>query len=169
MPGLQATVALASTVLPNTFVVHLGSATEFVVDPVTQKVSFWTYTSISEQISTIAPGQREVSTFSEISKETRNVSSSATVPQWRRVAKLARIRIDDNEIFELCTQLDSVMSFVGQLSSVNVDGVGPMTSVTPMKMRMREDKVTVGDIADDILRNAPAREGHFFVVPKVVE
>ena len=50
-----------------------------------------------------------------------------------------------------------------------MDGVEPMTSVTPMKMRMREDKVTVGDIADDILRNAPAHEDHFFVVPKVVE
>ena len=61
------------------------------------------------------------------------------------------------------------MSFVGHLNEVDVEGVEPMTSVTPMKMRMREDKVTVGDIADDILRNAPAREDHFFVVPKVVE
>ena len=59
--------------------------------------------------------------------------------------------------------------FVEQLAEVDVDGVEPMTSVTPMTMKMREDEVTDGDIADAIIANAPAREDHFFLVPKVVE
>jgi aspartyl-tRNA(Asn)/glutamyl-tRNA(Gln) amidotransferase subunit C len=87
----------------------------------------------------------------------------------RRVAHLARIAVAEDEVAGLQGELNAILAFVEQLSEVNVDGVEPMTSVTPMKMRMREDKVTVGDIADDILRNAPAREDHFFVVPKVVE
>ena len=61
------------------------------------------------------------------------------------------------------------MSFVSQLKEVNVEGVEPMTSVTPMAMKMREDKVTDGGIPDAILANAPAHEHHFFLVPKVVE
>jgi aspartyl-tRNA(Asn)/glutamyl-tRNA(Gln) amidotransferase subunit C len=87
----------------------------------------------------------------------------------RRVAHLARIAVAEDEVAGLQGELNAILAFVEQLGEVNVDGVEPMTSVTPMKMRMREDKVTVGDIADDILRNAPAREDHFFVVPKVVE
>ncbi|HEX9468451.1 MAG TPA: Asp-tRNA(Asn)/Glu-tRNA(Gln) amidotransferase subunit GatC, partial [Bradyrhizobium sp.] len=59
--------------------------------------------------------------------------------------------------------------FVEQLSEVNVEGVEPMTSVTPMAMKKRPDVVTDGEIADDIVRNAPATEDHFFLVPKVVE
>jgi aspartyl-tRNA(Asn)/glutamyl-tRNA(Gln) amidotransferase subunit C len=87
----------------------------------------------------------------------------------RRVAHLARIAVAEDEVAGLQGELNAILAFVEQLGEVNVDGVEPMTSVTPMKMRMREDKVTVGDIADDILRNAPAREDYFFVVPKVVE
>jgi aspartyl-tRNA(Asn)/glutamyl-tRNA(Gln) amidotransferase subunit C len=87
----------------------------------------------------------------------------------RRVAHLARIAVAENEVAGLQGELNAILAFVEQLGEVDVDGVEPMTSVTPMKMRMREDKVTVRDIADDILRNAPAREDHFFVVPKVVE
>ena len=87
----------------------------------------------------------------------------------RRVAHLARIAVAEGEVENLRGELNAILAFVEQLSEVDVDGVEPMTSVTPMKMRMREDKVTVGDIADDILRNAPAREDYFFVVPKVVE
>ncbi len=87
----------------------------------------------------------------------------------RRVAHLARIAVAEDEVAGLQGELNAILAFVEQLGEVNVDDVEPMTSVTPMKMRMREDKVTVSDIADDILRNAPAHEDHFFVVPKVVE
>jgi aspartyl-tRNA(Asn)/glutamyl-tRNA(Gln) amidotransferase subunit C len=87
----------------------------------------------------------------------------------RRVAHLARIAVADDEVAGLQSELNAILAFVEQLNEVDVDGVEAMTSVTPMAMKMREDKVTDGDIADDIVRNAPAMEDHFFVVPKVVE
>jgi aspartyl-tRNA(Asn)/glutamyl-tRNA(Gln) amidotransferase subunit C len=87
----------------------------------------------------------------------------------RRIAHLARIAVAEEEVAGLTGELNAVLAFVEQLSQVNVDGVEPMTSVTPMAMKKRDDKVTDGGIPDDILRNAPAREDHFFLVPKVVE
>jgi aspartyl-tRNA(Asn)/glutamyl-tRNA(Gln) amidotransferase subunit C len=111
----------------------------------------------------------EATTYSQETKDLIHISTSATVPEWRRVARLARIAIDENEIVELSTQLNSIMSFVDQLSAVDVKDVDPMTSVTPMAMKMREDTVTDGGIPDAIIANAPAHEDHFFVVPKVVE
>jgi len=62
-----------------------------------------------------------------------------------------------------------VLTFVEQLAEVNVDGVEPMTSVTPMSMKKRQDVVNDGEIADNVVANAPATEDHFFLVPKVVE
>jgi aspartyl-tRNA(Asn)/glutamyl-tRNA(Gln) amidotransferase subunit C len=87
----------------------------------------------------------------------------------RRIAHLARIAVKDDEIEHLQGELNAMLAFVEQLSEVNVDGVEPMTSVTPMAMRMREDVVTDGDIAADVVKNAPQTEDHFFLVPKVVE
>jgi len=87
----------------------------------------------------------------------------------RRVAHLARIAVDEDEVENLQGELNAILAFVEQLSEVNVEGVEPMTSVTPMAMKMRRDEVTEGGIADDVLNNAPAREDHFFLVPKVVE
>jgi aspartyl-tRNA(Asn)/glutamyl-tRNA(Gln) amidotransferase subunit C len=87
----------------------------------------------------------------------------------RRIAHLARIAVADAEVENLQSELNAMLAFVEQLSEVDVAGVEPMTSVTPMELEQRDDKVTDGDIADDIVRNAPATENHFFVVPKVVE
>ena len=87
----------------------------------------------------------------------------------RRIAHLARIAVADEEVEHLQGEINAILAFVDQLSEVNVDGVEPMTSVTPMAMKKREDVVDDGDIADDIVKNAPATEGHYFVVPKVVE
>ena len=87
----------------------------------------------------------------------------------RRIAHLARIAVTDAEVPHLQGELNAMLAFVEQLSEVNIDGVEPMTSVTPMEMKKREDKVTDGGIAEDVLRNAPAREGSYFLVPKVVE
>lgn len=87
----------------------------------------------------------------------------------RRIAHLARIAVAEDEVAGLTGELNAVLAFVEQLSEVNVEGVEPMTSVTPMAMKKREDKVTDGGIPDAILKNAPAREDHFFLVPKVVE
>jgi aspartyl-tRNA(Asn)/glutamyl-tRNA(Gln) amidotransferase subunit C len=87
----------------------------------------------------------------------------------RRVAHLARIAIADDEVEALGNELNAMLALFEELGTVNVDGVEPMTSVTPMTMKMRRDEVTDGDIADAIIGNAPAREDHFFQVPKVVE
>jgi aspartyl-tRNA(Asn)/glutamyl-tRNA(Gln) amidotransferase subunit C len=87
----------------------------------------------------------------------------------RRIAHLARIAVAEDEVEHLKGELNAILAFVEQLAEVNVEGVEPMTSVTPMAMKKRRDEVTDGGIADDIVRNAPATEGHYFLVPKVVE
>jgi aspartyl-tRNA(Asn)/glutamyl-tRNA(Gln) amidotransferase subunit C len=87
----------------------------------------------------------------------------------RRIAHLARIAVADDEVEHLKDELNGILAFVEQLQEVNVEGVEPMTSVTPMVMKKREDMVTDGGIAEDIVKNAPATEDHFFLVPKVVE
>jgi aspartyl-tRNA(Asn)/glutamyl-tRNA(Gln) amidotransferase subunit C len=87
----------------------------------------------------------------------------------RRVAHLARIAVADEEVEPLRGELNAILAFVEQLAEVDVTGVEPMTSVVPMAMKMRDDKITDGGIADAVLANAPAREDHFFLVPKVVE
>jgi aspartyl-tRNA(Asn)/glutamyl-tRNA(Gln) amidotransferase subunit C len=87
----------------------------------------------------------------------------------RRIAQLARIAVREDEIQHLEGELNAMLAFVEQLSEVNIEGVEPMTSVTPMEMKKRADVVNDGEIADDIVKNAPATEGHFFLVPKVIE
>jgi aspartyl-tRNA(Asn)/glutamyl-tRNA(Gln) amidotransferase subunit C len=87
----------------------------------------------------------------------------------RRVAHLARVAVAEDEVEHLKGELNAMLAFVEQLAEVDVAGVEPMTSVTPMAIKTREDEVTDGGIPDAILANAPAREDHFFVVPKVVE
>jgi aspartyl-tRNA(Asn)/glutamyl-tRNA(Gln) amidotransferase subunit C len=87
----------------------------------------------------------------------------------RRIAHLARIAVADEEVEHLKGELNAMLAFVEQLSEVDVTGVEPMTSVTPMAMKKRTDEVTDGGIAEDIVRNAPATEDNFFLVPKVVE
>lgn len=87
----------------------------------------------------------------------------------RRIAHLARIAVAEEDIPHLQGELNAILSWVEQLAAVDVTGVEPMTSVIPMRMRQRPDLVTEGGSAEEILSNAPAREGNFFVVPKVVE
>ncbi|MCC8941524.1 Asp-tRNA(Asn)/Glu-tRNA(Gln) amidotransferase subunit GatC [Bradyrhizobium sp. Arg68] len=87
----------------------------------------------------------------------------------RRIAHLARIAVSDAEVPHLQEELNAILAFVEQLSEVNVEGVEPMTSVTPMEMKKRADLVNDGEIVDAIVRNAPDIADHFFLVPKVVE
>jgi aspartyl-tRNA(Asn)/glutamyl-tRNA(Gln) amidotransferase subunit C len=91
-----------------------------------------------------------------------------TATVWR-IAHLSRIAVEDEEVAHLQSELNAILAFVEQLRGVDVEGVEPMTSVTPMELKKREDEVTDGFIADAIVANAPRREEHFFVVPKVVE
>lgn len=94
---------------------------------------------------------------------------SVDVATVRRIAHLARIAVKDEEIPHLQGELNAMLAFVEQLSEVDVDGVEPMTSVTPIAVKKRRDVVTDGGIPDRVLANAPATEDHFFLVPKVVE
>ncbi len=87
----------------------------------------------------------------------------------KRVAHLARIAVSEEDASRMMGELNSILGFVEQLDEVKVDGVEPMTSVIPMEMKKREDRVTDGAKADDIVANAPSTEDHFFQVPKVVE
>ncbi len=87
----------------------------------------------------------------------------------RRIAHLARIAVTEDEVPHLQGELNAMLAFVEQLSEVNVEGVEPMTSVTPMAMTKRADVVNDGEIVDLVTKNAPATEDHFFLVPKVVE
>jgi aspartyl-tRNA(Asn)/glutamyl-tRNA(Gln) amidotransferase subunit C len=97
------------------------------------------------------------------------VTLSVDAQTVRRIAHLARIAVAEEEIEHLQGELNTILAFVEQLLEVDVASVEPMTSVIPMGMKKREDKVTDGDISDDIVRNAPATEDHYFLVPKVVE
>src|SRR5260370_33389742 len=84
----------------------------------------------------------------------------------RRIAHLARIAVTDAEVPHLQGELNAMLAFGEQLSEVNVDGVEPLTSVTPMEMKKRPDVVDDGEIADDIVRNEPATAHDCFLVPK---
>ena len=87
----------------------------------------------------------------------------------KRVAKLARINVSDTEAEGLKSELNTILGFVEQLNEVDIEGVEPMVSVTPMAMKKRDDEVTDGEKAGDIVANAPLTEDHYFLVPTVVE
>ncbi|ESW64994.1 glutamyl-tRNA amidotransferase subunit C [Mesorhizobium sp. LSHC422A00] len=87
----------------------------------------------------------------------------------KRVARLARIAVSEEDAERMTGELNAILGFVEQLNEVDVSGVEPMTSVTPMEMKKRQDIVTDGNKAADIIANAPATDENFFLVPKVVE
>ena len=94
---------------------------------------------------------------------------SVDIATVKRVARLARIAVDDADAERMTGELNVILGFVEQLNEVDVAGVEPMTSVTPMAMKKRRDAVTDGGKAADIVANAPATAENFFLVPKVVE
>ena len=87
----------------------------------------------------------------------------------RHVAKLARIAMSDAEIEELVPELNNILGWVEQLGEVDTDGVEPLTAVIDLKLRLRDDVVTDGNIRDKVLLNAPDAQHGFFAVPKVIE
>ena len=94
---------------------------------------------------------------------------SVDIATVKRVAHLARIAVSDEDAERMTGELNVILGFVEQLNEVDVSGVEPMTSVIPMEMKKRQDAVTDGAKADDIVANAPATQENFFLVPKVVE
>lgn len=87
----------------------------------------------------------------------------------RRIATLARIALADEQVVPMAQELNGILSWVEQLKEVDVEGVQPMASVVEQRLRMRDDIVTEANAAEALIKNAPAAENHFFVVPKVVE
>ena len=94
---------------------------------------------------------------------------SLTREDVRKIAFLARIRIADDEQETLAGELNNIIGWVEQLSEVDTDGVEPMTSVAEMTLAQRTDAITDGNVTEQVLANAPDREGDFYTVPKVVE
>ena len=87
----------------------------------------------------------------------------------RRIAKLARIRVEENQLPQLQAELNGILGWIEQLNEVDVDGVEPLTGGAQMALRLRDDVVTDGGIVERVLANAPDRAGDFYAVPKVVE
>jgi aspartyl-tRNA(Asn)/glutamyl-tRNA(Gln) amidotransferase subunit C len=97
------------------------------------------------------------------------VRMAVDIPTTRRVAHLARLRVAEADLEPLSRDLSRILAFAEQLAAVDVEGVEPMTSVTPMPLKRRDDTVTDGGRRDDVLANAPDTAEGFFAVPKVVE
>ena len=87
----------------------------------------------------------------------------------RRIASLARIRVEEHEVENLCHELNGILGWIEQLNEVDVTGIAPLTGAVNMAMAMRPDVVTDGGYPDQVLANEPERIGDFFAVPKVVE
>jgi aspartyl-tRNA(Asn)/glutamyl-tRNA(Gln) amidotransferase subunit C len=87
----------------------------------------------------------------------------------KRIGRLARIRVEEDEVEKYQSEINAILGFVEQLGEVNVEGIEPMTSVTPMQLRRRDDVVTDGGYPEKVVANAPLTEDNFFMVPKVIE
>jgi aspartyl-tRNA(Asn)/glutamyl-tRNA(Gln) amidotransferase subunit C len=94
---------------------------------------------------------------------------SVDIQTVKRVARLARIAVSEDDATRMTGELNTILGFVEQLNEVDVTGIEPMTSVTPMLMKKRADVVTDGGKAEAVVANAPASAENFFLVPKVVE
>lgn len=98
-----------------------------------------------------------------------------TTQEVKKIAKLAKLNVQDNEITEFASQLTNIMEMIDQLNEVDCNNVEPLTSVCDMNQRMRKDEITVGDIASDLFANATgesaelAKEIKYFIVPKIIE
>ena len=87
----------------------------------------------------------------------------------KKIAKLAQIETNENELEHLAKELSNILRFMEQLNDVDVTNVAPLTSVTPMELKLRSDEITDGNKRSKILMNAPRQSEGFFAVPKVIE
>ncbi|NQY96210.1 MAG: Asp-tRNA(Asn)/Glu-tRNA(Gln) amidotransferase subunit GatC [Henriciella sp.] len=94
---------------------------------------------------------------------------SVTKDDVRKIARLSRIAVPEDQMESLAEDLSGIMGWIEQLNEVDIEGVEPMTSIVAAKLPMREDVVTDGNIQDQVLANAPKSDEGFFVVPKAVE
>jgi len=117
----------------------------------------------------LRPARRAAIARTAFPKTVAGTKMSVDLQTVKRVARLARIAVSEEDAQRMTGELNAILGFVEQLNEVDVSGVEPMTSVTPMAMKKRQDVVTDGNKAADIVANAPATEENFFLVPKVVE
>ncbi len=94
---------------------------------------------------------------------------SVDAPTVRRIARLARLKLDEGEVEPLAGELNHILGWIEQLGEVDVSGVEPMTAVMPIALRWRDDVVSDGEQAAKVLANAPDARHGFFAVPKVIE
>ena len=94
---------------------------------------------------------------------------SIDIATIRRIARLARLALSEDEAEKMCGELNEILTFIEQLLEVDVEGIPPMTSVVPTTMKMRQDVVTESNHAEEIVANAPFSERNFFLVPKILE
>lgn len=94
---------------------------------------------------------------------------SMDVATVKKVAKLARIRVEEKDFPKLAGELSGIFKWIEQLQEVGTDGVAQMTSVVARDLPMRRDEVTDGDCREKVLANAPKAEFDCFAVPKVIE
>lgn len=87
----------------------------------------------------------------------------------RRIAKLARLHLEEDDVPRLQSELNGILGWIEQLNEVDVEGVAPLTGAANLALRMRDDAITDGGIKEAVLSNAPDRAGPFYAVPKVVE
>ena len=87
----------------------------------------------------------------------------------RRIATLARIRLEEAEVPRIQAELNGIIGWIEQLNEVDIEGVEPLTGAAQMALKMREDQVTDGGYPEKVLSNAPERAGPYYAVPKVVE
>ena len=95
--------------------------------------------------------------------------SDITIDTVKKIAKLSRLRLHDDELPIYAEKLTSILSWADQLSAVNVDGIVPSSGGISMPLKMRDDVVSDGGYPDAIVKNAPVKDEHFFCVPKVIE
>jgi aspartyl-tRNA(Asn)/glutamyl-tRNA(Gln) amidotransferase subunit C len=91
---------------------------------------------------------------------------SATV---RRIARLARLAIDDHDLEMVAADLDRVLHLVDRLAAADTAGIEPMAHPHEQTLVWRADAVTESDRADALLALAPEARGGFYLVPKVIE
>lgn len=94
---------------------------------------------------------------------------AVTTIEVQKIASLARLAMSEQDAAALAPELNKILGFVEQLEEVDTSSVAPMAAVIPNTLRLREDAVTDGDVREKVLANAPARQGGFFGVPKVIE
>ena len=134
-----------------------------IFNPYSAIIPQWTFNYVIEQ------WRRQVYRNWQIFTKVQEQMMSVDIDTVKRVAKLARIALDDEKASTMQGELNTILGFIDQLNEVDIDGVAPMTSVVDTAMKKRKDIVNDGDRAEDVVANAPEVEDNFFMVTKVIE